>query len=279
MNTNKVYLVDYYGFVYIWRDNLKQKYYIGSHLGPTTDSYIGSNKWLQAAYRKRSHTFKRRILTYLTVSGITHKQTLALLHQLEQSWLNLIPDHELATTTNVTNGQFKYYNMKKTAAGGSHKGHTKNRLKPQWNKGLTKEMCQLKKQGLFCFLGDKPKTKSNRLIAHRGLPRTPRVKKQLFKHVCSVCSNEFTGNAQRQYCSRSCATKDLWTQGKAKANPRWVKGQEAWNKGKLNPTAAENGKKSAKKQSNTITGRRIFRLPDGRRVWVYPNDPAFDSLK
>lgn len=279
MHKDKVYLVDYYGFVYIWRDNIKNKYYIGSHLGPTTDSYVGSNKWLKSTFKKRPHSFKRRVLSYQTVDYGCSKSNLKKLHELEQAWLNLIDDSELSTSQNVIGGTARYYNMKKTAAGGSHKGHTKNRLTPQWNKGLTKEMCQLKKQGLFCFLDDKPKNKSNRLFRRQGSPRTPRVKKQLFNHVCLICSNPFTGDAQRQYCSRSCATKDLWKQGKAKANPRWVKGQEAWNKGQHNPTAAENGKKSAIKQSNTVTGRRIFRLPNGRRVWVYPNDPLFDSLK
>lgn len=279
MDTNKVYQIDYYGFVYIWRDNLKNKYYIGSHLGPTTDSYIGSNKWLKAAYSKRPQTFKRRILGYLTKSGQTTKDSLVLLHQIEQLWLNLIPDSEIATSTNVSSGLYRYYNMKKTAAGGSHKGHTKNRIKPSWRKGLTKEMCQLRQQGLFCLIIDKPKTTTPKRLKDSTPKHSTRRKRQLVKHTCLICTAEFEGHSARKYCSRSCATTHLWLQGKAKANPRWAKGQKAWNKGKNNPTAAENGKKSAIKQSNTVTGRRIFRLPDGRRVWVYPNDPLFDSLK
>jgi len=42
-------------------------------------------------------------------------------------------------------------------------------------------------------------------------------------------------------------------------------------KGKFMPTAAENGKKSAKKQSLTVTGRKRKYLPNGSWIWVYPN--------
>jgi len=73
-------------------------------------------------------------------------------------------------------------------------------------------------------------------------------------------------------------------------------GSEPWNKGKKNiyseetlqkmsdskkgntftrgkkmPTAAENGKKSAKKQSLTVIGRKRKYLSDGSWIWIYPN--------
>lgn len=130
--------MDYYGFVYIWKDSLKQKYYIGSHLGSTSDSYIGSNTWLKAAHKKRPQTFKRRVISYLTNQGQTSKETLSMLHQLEQKWLDLIPESELSISENVINGTCRYYNMKKIASGGNGSANKgKPKTKPSWNKGLT----------------------------------------------------------------------------------------------------------------------------------------------
>jgi len=50
-----------------------------------------------------------------------------------------------------------------------------------------------------------------------------------------------------------------------------LKGRTAWNKGLPNPTAAKNGKKSAAKQSATVTGRKRKYLPDGTWTYEYPN--------
>lgn len=44
------------------------------------------------------------------------------------------------------------------------------------------------------------------------------------------------------------------------------------NKGKSIPIAAENGRKSAQKQSLTVTGRRRSYREDGSWYWSYPNE-------
>ncbi len=73
-----------------------------------------------------------------------------------------------------------------------------------------------------------------------------------------------------------------WSQGKTKeTDPRlsrisqliseYRKGRPAWNKGLPNSTAAENGRKSADKQRQTVTGRKLAKRPDGTRYWTYPN--------
>lgn len=93
-----------FGFVYIWFDSKRKKYYIGSHLGSKEDGYVGSNKRLFCAYKSRPHTFKRRILK----EGFYDCQKDLL--RDEQNWLNLIKDEELHGA--------KYYNEKKVAAGG-----------------------------------------------------------------------------------------------------------------------------------------------------------------
>lgn len=273
MHKDKVYLVDYYGFVYIWRDNLKNKYYIGSHLGPTTDSYVGSNKWLKAAFKKRPHTFKRRILTYLSIDQGDTSSNLKKLHELEQLWLNLIDDSELSTSLNVTACTNRYYNMKKIAAGGSHKGHTKNRKSSSWNKGVTANMLNLRREGLFCLMCDRPKLKQKR-------PKE-KVKHIIPSKCCKICHIAFVPSRRsRQYCSLECKVLNKPVNRSVTKSKTRIqsKPKKAWNKGISNPCSAQNGKKSATKQSATVTGRRIKVKEDGTRVWVYPHEPEYAQV-
>lgn len=85
---------DRYGFVYIWRDRKKNRYYIGSHWGTEDDGYICSSKWMQTSYYRRTADFKRRILKRI------YTERFDLLVE-EKKWLDLIPDEELGK---------KYYN-------------------------------------------------------------------------------------------------------------------------------------------------------------------------
>jgi hypothetical protein len=50
------------GFVYRWNNTSNDKWYIGSHQGNTTDSYIGSGKAFLASYKKNPSFFVREIL-------------------------------------------------------------------------------------------------------------------------------------------------------------------------------------------------------------------------
>ena len=92
-----------FGFVYLWYDTIRKKYYLGSHLGLPTDGYIGSNRRFQSAFKSRPNSFKRRILE--SYEKITSKELLAR----EQYWLNMIQPIELG---------IDYYNEKKVASGG-----------------------------------------------------------------------------------------------------------------------------------------------------------------
>jgi hypothetical protein len=65
-----------------------------------------------SAYKKRPHSFKRRLLKVLV------EPNRKLLYEYEQHFLNMIKDQELGV---------KYYNLKKLAIG---------RDGPPWNKGL-----------------------------------------------------------------------------------------------------------------------------------------------
>lgn len=92
-----------FGFVYLWYDTIRKKYYLGSHLGLPTDGYTGSNRRFQSSFKSRPSSFKRRILE--SYENISSKELL----QKEQFWLNMIKPKELG---------IRYYNEKKVAAGG-----------------------------------------------------------------------------------------------------------------------------------------------------------------
>jgi hypothetical protein len=91
------------GFIYIWMDTKRKKFYIGSHKGDFNDGYIASSKRLLCAYKSRPETFKRRILETLQFED--HKELL----ERETYWLSMIKPEELGK---------RYYNEKNVASGG-----------------------------------------------------------------------------------------------------------------------------------------------------------------
>jgi hypothetical protein len=58
-------------------------------------------------------------------------------------------------------------------------------------------------------------------------------------------------HSKKKFCSNSCRVP--------------------WNKGELNLQAAENGRKGADKQRQTVTGRKKVYKDDGVWTWVYPD--------
>lgn len=84
-----IYGKDYFGFVYIWFDMKKKRFYIGSHMGPIDDGYICSSNWMRNAYTKRPETFRRRIV-YLHPT----EERNGLLKE-ETRWLQMIKPEEL----------------------------------------------------------------------------------------------------------------------------------------------------------------------------------------
>lgn len=91
------------GFVYLWKDTKRNKFYLGSHSGFLNDGYVGSNNHLLCAYRARPETFRRRILEYYQSCPNS------FIREREQKWLSLIKIDEL---------NLKYYNIKPFASGG-----------------------------------------------------------------------------------------------------------------------------------------------------------------
>lgn len=255
----------YTGYVYLWFDTKAKLYYLGGHQGLVQDSYVCSSEMMLRAYNKRPNTFKFKVLEYVN-GGLND------LRDAEQRWLDLIKDTELYWTPNIQNNTVRYYNQKKLSRGGSRKGHTKNRVKPGWNKGYSKVEIELRSNGLLSFVPlDYPKSKKKKEAdTNRSRTPSPRIPKILHTKECPVCNKEFNTYKEKQKtCSRSCSGKITWLAGTA--IPGFKKGNQAWNKGMPNPTAADNGRRGSKKQSNTVTGRTLVTAPDGSRHWVYPN--------
>lgn len=88
------------GFVYIWYDRARTKFYIGSHAGSLNDGYVCSSTWMKRAYNKRPQDFRRKILFYS--ESITRDSLL----KEEARWLNMIKKTELKT---------RYYNIIRSA--------------------------------------------------------------------------------------------------------------------------------------------------------------------
>lgn len=252
-----IYKQDYFGFVYIWMDTKRYKFCIGSHYGSKDDSYISSTGILKSVYKRRPETFKRRILFFLL------QDDKKLLLEAEQKWLNKIKDVDLGK---------KYYNFKKFAAGGSIKGHKKNRIKPPWNKGVSREMLRLRRNGDFCLLIDKPKEsyKNTKKLSEKHRKILSEYNKKKWRNW-RISKNL---DPDSKYCERLREIKLV-----CKDTPKIIKEKKprvAWNKGLKNPTAADNGRRGANKQSMTVTGRRKIKMDDGSYRWVYPNNDASD---
>jgi hypothetical protein len=175
-----------FGFVYLWYDKKRKKFYLGSHLGLPEDGYIGSNRHLQSAYKSRPETFKRRILESHT--NITPKE---LLHR-EQLWLNLIEPDQLTT---------KYYNQKNVASGGNIIGNLPKEKKKQhaiksgiaskkyWDNISSNEM-EKRKQTAFGgnkFSRDYLKTRNKELCSRKALIQFSDGTKKLVINIAEFC--------------------------------------------------------------------------------------------
>ncbi len=134
--------------------------------------------------------------------------------------------------------------------------------RPSPKKGITKEMEKLRKDGLLCFLFDKPKPSKNTKQRRKTRSQTVKISKieiPFEGKPCAYCGATIKNKKNKRCCSRDCARK-------LSKN----KGRTAWNKGKPCSYSAEIGRRTAKKLAKTVTGRRISVREDGSRYWVYP---------
>ena len=110
----------YFGYVYMWCDTIRDRYYIGSHKGSIFDSYKSSSKWLNDIIKKRPTSMKMRVLEYYFGNDRIE------LYNLESKWLHFY---------GVENSK-NFYNFKNVAVGGSgpskHKGKKRADYTPGW---------------------------------------------------------------------------------------------------------------------------------------------------
>lgn len=113
---------EYFGYVYMWCDIERNKYYIGSHKGSVYDSYISGSRWVNNIVRKRSHTMKMRVLEYYF--GKDREE----LYKLEEKWLKF---YGVSKNKN-------YYNFHEWTSNGQmgrvfkHKGRKRTDYSPGW---------------------------------------------------------------------------------------------------------------------------------------------------
>ena len=174
------------GFIYLWKDTEKNKYYIGSHVGSINDGYVGSGKFFFRAYKKRPHAFKRRILE----NNIPQDQ----IKEREEYWLSMIDDQELGV---------RYYNLKKVAFGGDiistlteeakeqHKIKSGIASKKYWD-SISKEEYENRKKTAFggnAFDREYLRERNKKLCSKIAIVNTPNGETIEIKNVAEFCRN------------------------------------------------------------------------------------------
>jgi len=133
------------GFIYIWFDRHRKKFYVGCHWGEPNDGYVCSSVHMKRAYKNRPQDFKRRIL----VSNIITK---SMMFEEELRYLNLASKRpERYYNKQFTNDHWSADEEKskqvRKKISESNKGKPKSEKarknmsiakkgKPSWNKGM-----------------------------------------------------------------------------------------------------------------------------------------------
>ena len=134
-----------YGFVYIWRDKGKDRYYIGAHwVTKENDNYICSSTWMRNSIKRRPQDFRRHILYKCNDKEETFAK--------EYEWLQLIPENELGKVY-YNRSIFLFQNIspmkgkklspetiekyRQAQIGKTHSEETKEKMRGKipWNKG------------------------------------------------------------------------------------------------------------------------------------------------
>lgn len=100
-----------YGFVYVWMDKKKGRFYVGSHWGHEKDGYVCSSRWMRNTYKRRPEDFKRRIVFRTSIRE-------DLLPE-EGRWLQMIKWEELGV---------RYYNLNATTLPGHWSSDERSRM-------------------------------------------------------------------------------------------------------------------------------------------------------
>ena len=97
--------MDYIGFIYLWKNKINNKKYIGSHIGKVDDGYIGSGTYFKNAIKKYGLcNFERQILWF-------EFNNVQFLHQKEFEIINeynAVHDENYYNQVNITPNQTYY---------------------------------------------------------------------------------------------------------------------------------------------------------------------------
>jgi hypothetical protein len=148
-------------------------------------------------------------------------------------------------------------------------------IKEHWGDALLLNRHYQKSMSKFSMAGAKRTDLSEYNKKTKSKPKESR------QYQCTECSRFFTKLEfchhpikENPFCSQGCAAS---SNGRASSLRRkgtvmpHLHGRKTWNKGLPNPISAENGKKSAAKQSATVKGRTRLYREDGSWTWQYPN--------
>lgn len=104
--------IEYNSFIYIWKDNLLYKYYIGSHVGNIEDGYLFGGIDIKKEYKQRPEDFERMVLSYHIINE--YKE----IRDIEKKYL---------IKYDVENKD-EFYNRTNESYGGYHKKSVEKRL-------------------------------------------------------------------------------------------------------------------------------------------------------
>ena len=193
-----------YGFVYIWKDNTRKMYYIGSHWGTEYDGYICSSNRMRDAHRRRPTDFTRRIL-----EKTENREQLLI---IENRWLEMAASKNknkfynlnFSTTNNL------WWHNKESRLSVGQKISEKNKSNPdfgKWNAG--KQLSEEVKQKISV-------STSKAMIAHyKSNPRTTETRKKISDNNKRLHKEQKIGN----YKPHSDATKEKMSENNAMNNP------------------------------------------------------------
>lgn len=149
-----------------------------------------------------------------------------------------------------------------------------NLIKEHWGNLLLLNKHYQKSMTNFSMSGTKRPdlTEYNKTVKTK--PKEERI------YLCVICNTthnrmEFSHKKKREdfVCGHKCNGIRNGRKSLGKRNIKLSeskKGKPAWNKGKTNSTAAENGRKGAKTQSEKVKGRTRMYKEDGSWTWKYP---------
>ena len=148
-------------------------------------------------------------------------------------------------------------------------------IEENWGDPLLLNRHYQKSMSKFSMVGSKRTDLAEYNKKTKSKPKEERI------YECVICKGIFTRLEFCHYpikkefvCGHKCNGIRSGKRSSGKPNPKLsesLRGRAAWNKGLENPQAAINGRNSAKKQSETVTGRKRKYLADGTWTWEYPN--------